>query len=249
MQENGQLYQVSVAQLRNSSKDLISGPTNFFLVERNFELFAAENPFRETFIPGQLCTIDTSGLQASDTGFRFRYFGATGINNQEARVNFLDAQNRLIEGETIAGTGAVTRTVSQLNTDNIAKAVVLGSYTEFNFRDSAALTSVKWEGAAGSWPRGLQPEGSRFGYELFMNCSKLQFVWGCPGYGPAPPQALNAFKDLTNCFQGCTAFNGDISNWYVRDVKDFTSCFESAASFNQDISPWLAYGTVAAEDL
>ena len=49
---------------------------------------------------------------------------------------------------------------------------------------------------------------------------------------------LAAVTDMSNMFNGASAFNQDISNWVTSSVTDMNSMFRAASAFNQDISGW-----------
>ena len=44
--------------------------------------------------------------------------------------------------------------------------------------------------------------------------------------------------DMSNLFNKCSDFNGDISNWDVSNVIDMHGMFYKCEAFNQDISKW-----------
>jgi surface protein len=49
---------------------------------------------------------------------------------------------------------------------------------------------------------------------------------------------MEGTTNLKQTFNGCSAFNGDISYWAVIKVTDMEEMFRSASSFNSDISSW-----------
>ena len=49
---------------------------------------------------------------------------------------------------------------------------------------------------------------------------------------------VSKITDMSNLFEGETAFNQDIGSWDVSSVNDMTSMFSGASAFNQDIGSW-----------
>ena len=97
VQESGQLYSVSIGTLKTSAGSLIDGPTNYFLAERDNQLFSVENPFRRVTLPTFACAIDTSGLSSGNTNaFKVAVTGAS-ASQATARLTFLKVTQTLIK--------------------------------------------------------------------------------------------------------------------------------------------------------
>jgi len=57
-------------------------------------------------------------------------------------------------------------------------------------------------------------------------------------YGHISDWNTSAVTDMSNAFNGRSAFNEDISNWDVSNVTRMIMMFQEASSFNQDIGDW-----------
>uniref|UniRef100_A0A6C0AD32 BspA family leucine-rich repeat surface protein n=1 Tax=viral metagenome TaxID=1070528 RepID=A0A6C0AD32_9ZZZZ len=75
----------------------------------------------------------------------------------------------------------------------------------------------------------INEQGS--GADYFNTCQNLT-VW----YKNDEIQMLKNVTSLSYCFNGCTSFNGDISNWNTSKVIDMSHMFSGCNSFNGDIS-------------
>jgi surface protein len=68
-----------------------------------------------------------------------------------------------------------------------------------------------------------------FGGAIAFNNGGVALAWG---------SKTNKATIMNNMFNGCTAFNSDISGWDVSNVGQMQSMFQEATNFNQDISGW-----------
>ena len=71
-------------------------------------------------------------------------------------------------------------------------------------------------------------------------CIKTSRVGNCAEdlHGPIREWDVSEMTDMSELFQGATAFNTDISKWKVSRVILMDGMFDGAASFNGDISNW-----------
>ncbi|MCC5922090.1 MAG: BspA family leucine-rich repeat surface protein, partial [Cyclobacteriaceae bacterium] len=65
----------------------------------------------------------------------------------------------------------------------------------------------------------------------FRGCSNLV-------YNATDAPDLLQVDNLSGIFQGCTNFNGDLSNWDVSSITDMSNAFSFTELFNGDISTW-----------
>ena len=238
VQESGQLYKVSVGTLRTSAGSLIDGPTNFFLAEREDQLFSVENPFRRITVPTMVCALDTSGLSSSsETAFKVTVTGAAAIDGIPAEVMGLRADNTpALIGKNLAGSDSFALSKSDADTYQVAKVIVYGQFGSIRFDSSKALTNVKWAGGTNGWSRMFKVPAADNGMRMFEFCNKLTHVFGMTGYGSAPPAGI--FQSMQQTFKSCSIFNGDISSWDVSQVTSFAGTFDSAFLFDQPIDGW-----------
>ena len=66
----------------------------------------------------------------------------------------------------------------------------------------------------------------------FSNCINMQFA---PTVGTPD---LSNVTDMSSMFDGCSAFNQNISGWNVSNVTDMWRMFYGCSSFNQDLGSW-----------
>jgi len=80
----------------------------------------------------------------------------------------------------------------------------------------------------------INDENSLNGY--FQNCVNLQ-VWN-ENENENYQILSNVVTNLSNCFNGCAYFNGNISNWNVSNVTNMFNMFNSCTKFDGNISNW-----------
>jgi surface protein len=236
MQSSGQNRKVSVAELRSGALDLATSATNFFVVERDGELYAVENPIAAFLVPAMVCGIDTSGLADDVEAFRFRHESATAINGESPQLLFLDSTGHVLHRAFFSGMGTRIFTVQEIASYGaVNRVLIIGSFSLFYFANSKAITTVTFKGESSGWDRVITGSTSNFGYQMFMNCTKLTHVFGMTGYGAAPPTQFQSFQNL---FSGCAAFNGDVSGWTTTNVTNMDSAFDECTTYNKTLSAW-----------
>jgi surface protein len=57
-------------------------------------------------------------------------------------------------------------------------------------------------------------------------------------YAPLATTCTSDVTDMTDMFNGATAFNQDIGSWDVSSVTTMLGMFDHASPFNQDLSGW-----------
>ena len=239
VQEEGQLYQVSVGTLRTNAINLVNGPTNLFLVQRGDQLFSCENPFRRQIAPQMVFEIDTSGLDGSKTALGVAIETPRKLDGFPPVLLFLDSANQSVVKPKYwsLSTDNVQFTVQDAIDFGIAKCVLVGGYGYFSTALSEALTTVNWTGGADGWTRMfVDSGGTPFGEAMFFGCPKLTNVFGMSGYGDAPPAGF--IKSLQGCFRNCTLFNGDISSWDTSAVTNMQGTFANCENYNKTLAAW-----------
>ncbi len=74
--------------------------------------------------------------------------------------------------------------------------------------------------------------GVELGQGAFKGCTNL----GRISATDAPD--LTGTKDLSECFHGCSSFDGDLSKWNVSRATNMCSMFNGASLFKSDLSGW-----------
>ena len=231
IQQNGELYQVSIGTLKTNAISLLSGPTNFFLVERENQLFSVENPFAQAVEPSFVLSLDTSGLGNSATAYTITVGAPSNSDTGQApRAISLKADNTVEGTRWFSKSGdTATGLVGTVNSTGVTKIVIVGKYSYVKFKNSKALTTVKWTGGTNGWTRMFPGQSSLIGHEMFSECSKLTHVFGMSGYGDAMPAGM--LKDMQDIFRRCTVFNGDLSNWDTSNVTTTQNAFEVCSAY------------------
>ena len=145
--------------------------------------------------------------------------------------------------ENLGGTGSATKvillpisagpsvdwgdgTVDNLNTHTYASGGVktvkiYGYVTGWAFNNGGDCLKITDVSDVGGW---------RPSSEAFHGCSNL--TWSATG--PLNTKA-SSFNQL---FRGCTAFNGDVSEWDTSNIISLANTFKDCIVFNQDVSGW-----------
>jgi len=149
--------------------------------------------------------------------------------------------------DTTAPSATTTTTLALAGTVNVR--VDWGDGTGEIFTTSGNKTHTY--AAAGQYRVRVQGSLTGFG----ANVSRPELI-GCLSFGRLGITFLDALfrtsvnavsapnilpvglTSLTSAFQGATSFNGDITNWDVRNVTNMTSTFNGASAFNQNIGGW-----------
>ena len=199
MQHEGALYRVSIGEMKAGAVPITNGATNFFLAERDERLYAVEDPFRQIADPAIVLTFDTTGLGSSSNVYKFSCTGAsTTENGTEARVISLLADGTVYGQNWMHGTDGAYALPGTFDSNNISKVLIVGQYTNVNFKGSKGLIGAKWTGGVGSWHR-MFKSPVNLGKSMFEDCDRLVNVFGMPGYGNAPPAGF--LTNLSSCFR------------------------------------------------
>ncbi len=135
-------------------------------------------------------------------------------------VQWEDLNNLSNSGNTTA-TGQTTITFPNVGTYRISITGDLTFFAFFNTGDSEKLRTIEqWGNIAWSSMGGS-----------FWGCSNLT-------YNATDTPDLSGVADLSNMFNGCFVFNGDITGWDVSNVIFMRNTFRNAFAFNQNISGW-----------
>jgi surface protein len=146
--------------------------------------------------------------------------------------------------ENLGGTGSATKvillpisagpsvdwgdgTVDNLNTHTYASGgvktvTIYGQVTGWSFNNGGDCLKITDVSNVGGW---------RPGGQGFYGCSNL--TWSATG--PLNDTTSSSFNQL---FRGCTAFNGDVSEWDTSNINNISNVFRDCIVFNQDVSGW-----------
>lgn len=200
-------------------------PNDYFLVERDSELFSAEAAGSISSVPNLSITCDGA---VADTGayLVFTWAGAQSYNSQPPQLR----NNATKEAVFLGSSGTIILPKTFITKGGGVSIRLYGVFTYFKFDGSTGLKSVTISNFNSSgWDALLPNPASNFGEMLFRNCTALT------GNDSRIP-----VKSMKQCFQGCSAFNGSAAGLLnVSGVNRFDNCFGGCTTFNQtNLSNW-----------
>jgi hypothetical protein len=240
VQRGGTLYSIEYNKLGQAGTPIQEN--DYFLVERDSELFAAQASGSLSSVPNLSITCDSS---VSDSQYLVvTWSGAQSYNNQPPQIR----NNASKETIYLGNSGTVVLPKSFVTNGGGLTVRLYGVFTSFKFDGSKGLKSMTISNFNESgWDAILPNPASNFGEMMFRDCSALtscdnripvksmkQFFQGCSVFNSSSAGALNVsgVKRFDNCFGGCTAFNNVlIRNWDMSSATNLNYMFSSATSF------------------
>jgi hypothetical protein len=223
---------------------------DYFLVERNSELLAAQASGSISSVPNLSITCDSS--VADSQYLVVTYAGAQSYNNQPPQIR----NNATKETVYLGNSGTVVLPKSFVTSGGASTVRLYGVFTSFKFDGSKGLKSITISNFNSSgWDAIIPNPSSTFGEMMFRDCSALtgldsrmpvksmkQFLQGCTIFNSTSVGSINTtgIKRFDNCFGACTTFNQtSIRNWDMSSATNLNYMFSGATSFTDGgIADW-----------
>ena len=246
VQRGSSLYSIQYQELGQSTTPIQQ--TDFFLVERDNELFAAEATGALSTVPNLSISCDTS---VADDGsyIKINYFNARSYNGQPPQIR--NAYTRDVVYISGTGTAVIPKSFVTAGGSNIR---LYGQFDSFNFSGSKGLKSVTISTFnATDYDLLLPTPNSSFGAQMFLGCSALtaldtrmpvrslrQFLRLATSFnGSISGLSTAGITDFTDCFSGCAAFNqAAVSSWDMSSAQYINGMFQDCVIFNKDVNAW-----------
>jgi hypothetical protein len=248
VQRGGTLYSLEYNKLGQSGSPIQEN--DYFLVERNSELLAAQASGSISSVPNLSITCDSS--VADSQYLVITWAGAQSYNNQPPQIR----NNSTKEAIYLGNSGTVVLPKSFVTNGGGTTVRLYGVFTSFKFDGSKGLKSITISNFNTSgWDAIIPNPSSSFGEMMFRDCTALttidsrmpvksmkQFLQGCTIYNGLGVASINTtgIKRFDNCFGGCSAFNQvGIRNWNMSSATNLNYMFSSATSFTDGgIADW-----------
>ena len=245
LQRDAALYNVSYAGLGSTGQPIEE--TDYFLIERDGELFAKQATGMAVGSPCMILTLNNGAAPNTSSCLVFDYTGARSINGVPPQIRTTTTGDAIFLS---SGSGKVTLTSAQC----APNMQIYGAFDNFNFRSSSGLTGHSTVNFSAADYNTIMPTPSAdFGRRLYKDCPLLtisdinapvgsmrECFSGCTSFNMSGINSMNVagVAEFSECFAGCTSFDQPLSLWDITSGRFFSSMFNGCSSFNQNLNPW-----------
>ena len=252
LQRNAVLYNVSYAGLGSTGQPIQE--TDYFVVERDGEMYAKQATGMQVASPCLVLTLNPGGASGSQSCLAFEYEGCRGINGVPPQIRSTTSGDAIFLG---SGSGKVTLTPSQC----APNMQIYGAFDTFNFRGSDGLTGqATLNFSAADYSTIMPNPGPNMGRRLYKDCPLLvisdinvpvitmrEAFSGCTLFNMSGIGSMDVsgVVEFSECFADCTTLSQPLSTWDISSGRFFSSMFSGCSAFNENLNPWGPGLTVA----